>query len=132
MTWQEGCAGRCMVMASSVTFAIAIFFAPLEARAQDTPEPMTEAAAPTAEASEEAAGAEEAPGAVEGALSAEELQALVAPVALYPDLVLVLALQASLAPLDIVQAERFLAQYAEDPSLQPDLDWDESVIGLLN
>jgi len=44
----------------------------------------------------------------------------------------VLTLQASLAPLDIVQADRFLAQYAEDPTLQPDPDWDESVIGLLN
>jgi len=42
--------------------------------------------------------------------------------ALYPDLVLVLTLQASLAPLDIVQADRFLAQYAEDPTLQPDPD----------
>ncbi len=55
-----------------------------------------------------------------------------APIALYPDLVLVLALQASLAPLDIVQADRFLTQYAEDPSLLPDQGWDESVIGLLN
>ena len=43
-----------------------------------------------------------------------------------------MALQATLAPLDVVQADRFLAQYAEDPSLEPDPDWDESVIGLLN
>jgi hypothetical protein len=57
---------------------------------------------------------------------------LVAPVALYPDLVLVLALQASLAPLDVVQAQRFLDRYADDPSLAPDPDWDESVVGLLN
>jgi Protein of unknown function (DUF3300) len=68
----------------------------------------------------------------DGALSDEELQALVAPIALYPDLVLVLTLQASLAPLDVVQADRFLASYAEDPSLEPDPDWDESVFGLLN
>ena len=67
-----------------------------------------------------------------GALSSEELQALVAPIALYPDLVLVLTLQASLAPLDIVQAERFLERYAQDPSLTPDPDWDQSVVGLLN
>ena len=70
--------------------------------------------------------------AAEGAFSDEELQALVAPIALYPDLVLVLTLQASLAPLDIVQADRFLADYAGDPSLEPDPGWDESVIGLLN
>jgi hypothetical protein len=54
---------------------------------------------------------------------------LVAPVALYPDLVLVLALQASLAPLDVVQAQRFLDRYADDPSLAPDPDWDEKVLG---
>jgi Protein of unknown function (DUF3300) len=56
----------------------------------------------------------------------------VAPVALYSDLVLVLALQASLAPFDIWQADRFLTQCAEDPSLLPDQGWDESLIGLLN
>ena len=56
---------------------------------------------------------------VEGALSDEELQALVAPIALYPDLVLVLTLQASLAPLDVVQADRFLADYAEDSRSSP-------------
>lgn len=68
----------------------------------------------------------------EGAFSHQDLQALTAPIALYPDLVLVLTLQASLAPLDIVQAQRFLEAYAEDPTLEPDPDWDESVIGLLN
>jgi hypothetical protein len=59
--------------------------------------------------------------AAEGAFSDEELQALVAPIALYPDLVLVLVLtlQASLAPLDIVQADRFLADYAGIPRLSP-------------
>ena len=65
-------------------------------------------------------------------MSDDELQALVAPIALYPDLVLVLTLQASLAPLDVVQADRFLWEYAEDPSLEPDPDWDQSVVGLLN
>ena len=95
----------------------------------EAPEAPAEAAA---EPLEEAPAVDEAPEDVEAAFSTEELQALIAPVALYPDLVLVLALQATLAPLDVVQADRFLAQYAEDPSLEPDPDWDESVIGLLN
>jgi hypothetical protein len=99
--------------------------------AQDVPGAGTEPAA-AAVAPEEIAETTQEAGAPDGALSAEELQALVAPIALYPDLVLVLTLQASLAPLDVVQAQRFLDQYADDPSLSPDQDWDESVIGLLN
>ena len=102
---------------------------PAAGEGDDAPVATTDANDPTAPPAE-TADAEEAP--LEGAFTEEELQALVAPVALYPDLVLVLVLQASLAPLDVVQADRFLADYAEDPSLAPDEDWDDSVIGLLN
>ncbi len=134
MKWQEGRARRRVMTAAPAMFAIALFLDPLAARAQETPEAPAEAAAPTAAVVEEAPAVDpqepSAPAA--GALSPEELQALVAPIALYPDLVLVLTLQASLVPLDIVQAERFLARYAEDPSLTPDADWDQSVVGLLN
>jgi len=35
-----------------------------------------------------------------------------------------------LAPLDLVQPDRFLADYAQDPSLTPEPD--QSVVGLLN
>jgi hypothetical protein len=43
------------------------------------------------------------------ALKPEELDALVAPIALYPDPLLSLVLMASTYPLEIVQAERWLA-----------------------
>ncbi len=133
MTSREGYAGRCGLLAASAMFAIVLMLGELEARAEDTPQAPAPAA-PAAAAVEVAPAVDpEEPSAPSaGALSPEELQALVAPVALYPDLVLVLTLQASLAPLDIVQAARFLERYAEDPSLTPDPDWDQSVVGLLN
>jgi hypothetical protein len=62
----------------------------------------------------------------------DDVRALVAPVALYPDPILALVLQASTLPLQVVQAERFLDRRAKDSSLQPNPDWDKSIIGLLN
>jgi hypothetical protein len=62
----------------------------------------------------------------------DDIRALVAPVALYPDPILALVLQASTLPLQVVQAERFLDKRAKDASLQLDPDWDKSIIGLLN
>ena len=62
----------------------------------------------------------------------DDVRALVAPVALYPDPILALVLQASTLPLQVVQAERFLNKRAKDLSLQPDPDWDRSIIGMLN
>jgi hypothetical protein len=134
MTWHARKIDRRVAIVGAAICTIGLSLGQLEVEAQETGVAPTDAAAPTAAVSEEAPAIdEEEPDApLEGALSPEELQALVAPVALYPDLVLVLALQASLAPLDIVQADRFLAQYDEDPSLEPDPGWDESVIGLLN
>ena len=130
--WQENRTGRCVALATLAVLAIGLFLRP-EARAQDTPAPPAAATpAPAAAGEVPATDAEEPSTPAEGALSPEELQALVAPIALYPDLVLVLTLQASLAPLDIVQADRFLARYADDPTLTPDPDWDQSVVGLLN
>lgn len=57
---------------------------------------------------------------------------LVAPVALYPDDLLVIVLPASTYPLDIVKAQRFLDQVESNPDLQPDEAWDETVQALLN
>jgi hypothetical protein len=129
MKWWEGpVLGR--LSRAAWASVVAIGCPNVAAHAQDAAGAASEAA--LAAAVPEEAQPDEEPGAVEGALSTEELQALVAPIALYPDLVLVLALQASLAPLDVVQAQRFLDRYADDPSLAPDQDWDESVIGLLN
>ena len=62
----------------------------------------------------------------------DDVRALVAPVALYPDPILALVLQASTLPLQVMQAERFLDKRTKDSSLQPDPDWDTSIIGLLN
>ncbi|MCH8058421.1 MAG: DUF3300 domain-containing protein [Proteobacteria bacterium] len=64
--------------------------------------------------------------------STEELEDLVAPVALYPDELLAIVLPATAYPLQIVLAARFLEQLEKDDSLQPDEAWDESVVALLN
>ena len=64
--------------------------------------------------------------------SAEEIDDLVAPVALYPDDLLAVVLPAASYPLQIVQAARFLDMSAEDDSLEPNTAWADSVIALLN
>src|SRR4051794_8994980 len=64
--------------------------------------------------------------------SSDDLQALVAPVALYPDPMLAMILQAAVFPLQIVQADRFLTKRQSDPTLAPPDDFDPSVVGLLN
>jgi hypothetical protein len=65
-------------------------------------------------------------------LSADELEVLVARIALYPDQLIALISGASLYPLQIVEAARFLDDHAKDNSLQPKESWDGSVISLLN
>jgi len=65
-------------------------------------------------------------------LNGGELAELVGPVALYPDDLLAIVLPASTYPLEIVQAARFLEQYEQDSTLQPNEEWDESVTALLN
>ncbi len=65
-------------------------------------------------------------------LSAGELADLVGPIALYPDDLLAIVLPASTYPLQLVEAHRFLDALADDPSLKPDDDWDDSVVALIN
>jgi hypothetical protein len=60
-----------------------------------------------------------------------DLDTLMAPVALFPDPLLAAVLQASVVPLDIVMAARFLDDYAKDSTLTPDPEWDPAVRGLL-
>ena len=102
--------------AMAVTLALTLGAVPIVAGAQpaqtDTP---TQAAAADAVVAE-----------------SDDVRALVAPVALYPDPILALVLQASTLPLQVVQAERFLEKRAKDSNLQPDPDWDKSIIGMLN
>lgn len=70
--------------------------------------------------------------AVDQPLSAEELEILVARIALYPDDLVALVMAGSLYPLQIVQADRYLSDVKAKPDLKPDADWDGSVISLLN
>lgn len=65
-------------------------------------------------------------------LSAEELEILVARVALYPDELIAVISGASLYPLQIVEAARFLDDHARNKDLKPKDSWDGSVISLLN
>lgn len=65
-------------------------------------------------------------------LSAAELEELVGPIALYPDDLLAIVLPAAAYPLQIVDAARFLEALENDPSLEPDPEWDDSVVALLN
>jgi Protein of unknown function (DUF3300) len=64
--------------------------------------------------------------------SAEELEILVAPIALYPDDLVGMVLASSLYPLQVVQAQRFLDQSKTNKDLKPNASWDGSVISLLN
>lgn len=69
----------------------------------------------------------------EGApLTEDELEVVVARIALYPDELVALVVAASLYPLQIVEAARYLDKLDAEPDLEPDADWDGSVISLLN
>lgn len=65
-------------------------------------------------------------------LSTVDLEELVGPIALYPDDLLAVVLPAAAYPLQIIDAARFLEALENDPSLQPDPDWDDAVVALLN
>ncbi|PJR13159.1 DUF3300 domain-containing protein [Sinorhizobium meliloti] len=65
-------------------------------------------------------------------LSDDELEVLVARIALYPDELVALVSAASLYPLQIVEAGRFLEARKKMPELKARNDWNGSVISLLN
>ncbi|WP_395688616.1 DUF3300 domain-containing protein [Aestuariivirga sp.] len=98
----------------SATLATVIMAAAQQARAETPPEAMrvAEQAAPP--------------------LTEAELDILVARIALYPDELVALISAASLYPLQIVEAQRFLDQRATNKDLQPKASWDGSIISLLN
>ena len=95
----------------ALAVAIALVADPLLAEAQNNPPP---AGAPApAETSAPAPAATQAPGEAEQALensafTREELEKLLAPIALYPDPLLAQMLPASAYPIQIVQAQRWL------------------------
>src|SRR4051812_32348809 len=64
--------------------------------------------------------------------SAEDLAGLVGRIALYPDDLVAIILPASTNPLQIVQAERFLAVRKSNPQAAIDEQWDDAVKSLLN
>lgn len=72
------------------------------------------------------------PGGATAPLSAEELDKLVSPIALYPDDLIAIILPASTNPLQIVQADRFLEKRKNNPQLPVDEEWDDAVKSLLN
>ena len=65
-------------------------------------------------------------------LSTIDLEELIGPIALYPDDLLAIVLPASVYPLQIVDAARFLEDVKVDPTLTPDPEWDDSIVALLN
>ena len=65
-------------------------------------------------------------------LSADEMEILVARIALYPDELVAVIASSSLYPLQVVQAARFLDKAKTKPELKPDANWDGSVISLMN
>lgn len=94
----------------------------LPARAQ-VQAPAPAAAAPAQASAEQPAAA---------LLSDDELEVLVARIALYPDELVAAISAASLFPLQIVEAQRFLEAKKKNSDLKPKSDWDGSVVSLLN
>ena len=107
--WDEA---RAALRAGGIALAMAMLaFLPLrEARAQ-APAGTTNAAAE---------------------LPPEELETLVSRIALYPDDLVAIILPASTNPLQIVQADRFLAKRKTDPQAPVDEKWDDAIKSLLN
>ena len=65
-------------------------------------------------------------------LTTVDLEELIGPIALYPDDLLAIVLPASVYPLQIVDAARFLEDVKVDPTLKPNPEWDDAVVALLN
>ena len=102
--------------------------APAQPSAAAVPEPAPAAPAP-------APAAEEEPGPPPGAATPQELQELVSPIALYPDVLVAQILAGSTYPTQVVEADRWLKQ---NPNLTGDQlasqvnqqSWDPSIKSL--
>ncbi|MDV4179837.1 DUF3300 domain-containing protein [Rhizobium brockwellii] len=93
-----------------------------------SPHPTPIAAAQEPAASSPVAAEDDAP----APLSEDELEILVARIALYPDELVALVTSASLYPLQVVEAARFLETLKKQPGLKPKTTWDGSIVSLLN
>ena len=104
-----------LVVLSAAVCSLALAAAPVGAQPGDNGEPNHDVFGTTGDESITGAGS----GQVEP-FNTEELEDLVAPIALYPDELLAIVLPATAYPLQIVLAARFLEQLEKDDSLQPD------------
>lgn len=107
----------------------ALLAAPVGCSSSDTPPPAQPA--PAAPSSKPASGADQST-----KLTKDQLEALVAPIALYPDPLLAQCLVASTYPLDVVAAQQWLSQNStlkgDDLSKAAEQQkWDPSVQGLV-
>lgn len=114
-----------------LALAMAALGPPLAGRAQEAAvDPNAEAAPDAAETAAEAAAEADAP--ADALLSAEALDELTAPIALYPDALLAQVLVAATYPLDIVKAGRWMEKNASlagaERTAAADAEgWDPSV-----
>ena len=109
----------------------ALLAAPLGCSSSDTPPPASPPSTSQAAAPQAAANAPES-----AKLTKEQLEALVAPIALYPDPLLAQCLVASTYPLDIVAAQQWLGQNSnlkgdELSKAAEQQKWDPSVQALV-
>ncbi|WP_043159128.1 DUF3300 domain-containing protein [Bradyrhizobium sp. Ai1a-2] len=113
-----------------ILLALALFLmAPVSAFAQATNPPPVQGGQPQ--------GTPPQPAPSEQLLKPEQLEALVAPIALYPDDLLANVLAASTYPLEIVQADRWVASHKDlkGDALKNAVDkqsWDDSVKALVS
>ena len=108
-----------------VIMATALVFSPGRSRALLALQPLLRSKPPWLRCSRHSGDAAQP-------LSEEELEILVARIALYPDELVALVGSASLYPLQIVEAARFLEQVKRNKNLKPKESWDGSVVSLLN
>src|SRR5499427_4842520 len=107
----------------SLSVLFALFFLPLPAQAQN---PAAQAQSPAPQASP----------ADQQLLKPEQLDALLAPIALYPDALLAQILMASTYPLEVIEAERWVTanKNLKDDALKAAVgkqSWDDSVKSLV-
>src|SRR5262252_2986241 len=107
----------------SLSVLFALFFLPLPAQAQN---PAAQAQSPAPQASP----------ADQQLLKPEQLDALLAPIALYPDALLAQILMASTYPLEVIEAERWVTanRNLKDDALKTAVgkqSWDDSVKSLV-
>src|SRR5690242_15641329 len=124
-----------MVGRGKVLFALALLMAAPAAALAQAAQPAQAPAAPAAPAATTPAAPAAQPAAE--LLKPEQLEALVAPIALYPDELLANVLAASTYPLEVVQADRWVQS---NKSLKGDAQkaavdkqqWDDSVKALVS